>query len=103
MLSVGGLGTIKECMWLGVPMVLLPSREGYDPPGNAARAAHHGIARVLDPERADAEALGRAVDAGLAGEHRAAIERMRLAFVAAEAEGSMKGLALVERALAGRA
>lgn len=103
MLSVGGLGTIKECIGLGVPMVLLPSREGYDPPGNAARAAHHGLARVLDPERADAEVLARAVDAGLAGEHRAAVERMRLAFVEAEAEGSTEGLALVERALAGRA
>lgn len=101
MISVGGLGTIKECVWYGVPMVLLPSGEGYDPPGNAARAAHHGLARALDPARADADAIARAVDAALAGEHDAAMERMRTAFVAAEA--SPWGIELVERALAGRA
>jgi zeaxanthin glucosyltransferase len=101
MLSVGGLGTIKECVGYGVPMVLLPSGEGYDPPGNAARAAHHGLAHVLDPERADADALARAVDAGLAGEHAAAIERMRAAFVAAE--GCSRGVDRIEHALAGRA
>lgn len=100
MLSVGGLGTIKECVWFGVPMVLLPSREGYDPPGNAARAAHHGIAGVLDPERMHASALASAVDAALAGEHDAAVQRMRAAFIAVE--GSRRGVELVERALAGR-
>jgi zeaxanthin glucosyltransferase len=101
MIAVGGLGSIKECVWLGVPMVLLPSGEGYDPPGNAARAAYHGLARVLDPERSDADALARAVDAGLAGEQAAAVQRMRAAFVAAER--SSRGIEHVERALAGRA
>lgn len=100
MITVGGLGSIKECVWLGVPMVLLPSREGYDPPGNAARAAHHGLAHVLDPERADAGALARAVDAVVAGKPAAAVQRMRAAFVAAE--GSSRGVERVERALAGR-
>jgi zeaxanthin glucosyltransferase len=100
MISVGGLGTIKECAWLGVPMVLLPSREGYDPPGNAARAVHHGIATVVDPERVDARALERAVVAVCAGEHDAAIQRMRAAFLTAEA--SQRGVELVECALVGR-
>lgn len=101
MITVGGLGSLKECVWLGVPMVLLPSREGYDPPGNAARAAYHGLAQVLDPERSDAAALARAVDAGVADEPAAAVQRMRAAFVAAE--GSSQGVEQVERALAGRA
>lgn len=101
MIAVGGLGSIKECVWYGVPMVLLPSREGYDPPGNAARAAFHGLAHVLDPERSDADALARAVDSGMAGEPAAAVQRMRAAFVAAES--SSRGIEQVERALAGRA
>lgn len=100
MISVGGLGTIKECLWLGVPMVLLPSREGYDPPGNAARAAYHGIAQVLDPARVDAGALAVAIDAALAGVHDGAVERMRAAFLTAEASG--RGVELCERALAER-
>ncbi len=101
MISVGGLGTIKECAWLGVPMIVLPRAEGHDPPGNAARLRAHGVARVLDPVRADAEALEREVDALLRGENDAAVGRLQRAFAAAE-EGSSRGVELVERALEGR-
>lgn len=97
MLSVGGLGTIKECVWFGVPMVLLPSREGYDPPGNAARARHHGIAAVIEPEHADAVAIEAAVEAALGGEHDDALARMRSAFM--EAERPSRGVEVVERVL----
>src|SRR5580692_4466296 len=31
----GGLGTVKECIYHGVPMIVLP--DGYDQPANAAR------------------------------------------------------------------
>lgn len=100
MLSVGGLGTIKECIWLGVPMVLLPSREGHDPPGNAARAEHHGIATVVDPERADASSIELALDTVLGGAHDDAVQRMRTAFELAER--GQRGVELVERILAER-
>lgn len=40
----GGLGTVKECIYLGVPMIVFPQM--YDQPGNAARVAHHGLGAV---------------------------------------------------------
>lgn len=41
MINHAGLGTIKECIYLGVPMLLFP--ELRDQPGYAARAAYHGL------------------------------------------------------------
>lgn len=98
MVSVGGLGTIKECAWSGVPMVLLPSREGHDPPGNATRARLHGIAAVIDPEQADARAIEAALIPALDGAHAAAVSRMRAAIAAAEA--GTRGVERVEALLA---
>jgi MGT family glycosyltransferase len=37
----GGLGTVKECVLLGVPMIVFP--QSFDQPGNAARVHFHGI------------------------------------------------------------
>lgn len=37
----GGLGTVKECVLLGVPMMIAP--QAFDQIGNAARVTHHGI------------------------------------------------------------
>ena len=37
----GGLGTIKECIWFEVPMLVVPG--DHDQPGNAARVAYHGL------------------------------------------------------------
>lgn len=44
----GGLGTIKECIWHGVPMVVLPV--GRDQPENADRVRHHQLGKVVDVE-----------------------------------------------------
>ena len=41
MITHGGLGAIKECIFLGVPMVVFPCR--WDQPFNAARVAAHGL------------------------------------------------------------
>ena len=43
MVTNGGLGTVKECIWYEVPMVILPCKN--DQPGNAARVAYHNIGR----------------------------------------------------------
>lgn len=41
MITHGGLGTIKECILLGVPMIVFPFR--WDQPFNAARVVAHGL------------------------------------------------------------
>ena len=55
----GGLGTIKECIWHGVPMVVLPLV--LDQPANAVRVASHHLGRVLDPRKLSAMELAQAV------------------------------------------
>jgi MGT family glycosyltransferase len=41
MVAHGGIGGVKEAIFMGVPMVLIPL--AYDEPGNAARVVYHGL------------------------------------------------------------
>ena len=41
MITNGGMNTIKECISLEVPMIVLPVK--YDQHGNAARVVYHGL------------------------------------------------------------
>jgi UDP:flavonoid glycosyltransferase YjiC (YdhE family) len=41
MISNAGLGTIKDCIFFGVPMVVFPVK--WEQPNNAARVAYHGL------------------------------------------------------------
>lgn len=45
MITHGGLGSIKECIWHRVPMLVAP--QAYDQPANAARVTRHGLGSVL--------------------------------------------------------
>lgn len=79
MITNGGLGTVKECIWFGVPMVVAPCR--FDQPGNAARVLRHGIGRHVDVARVKPAQLRQALldcldDPGIA----AAMAGMRAAF-----------------------
>jgi UDP:flavonoid glycosyltransferase YjiC (YdhE family) len=57
MLTHGGLGSIKECLYFGVPMLVCPL--DVDQPGNAARVVHHGAGlRTALDEQSDAKILG---------------------------------------------
>ncbi|MBK8266426.1 MAG: glycosyltransferase family 1 protein [Nannocystis sp.] len=99
LVSVGGLGTMKEAIWHRVPVIVAPALGAPDAPGNAARVAYHGLGEVLlelDPER-----LAAALDRALAGAHAAALAAMQRAFAAAEA--GERGACVIEALLAGAA
>ena len=75
----GGLGTIKECVLLRVPMIVVPCM--YDQPGNAARVAFHGIGRRADIRKISARALGGLIDECRQSEAiKQALRRMSTAF-----------------------
>jgi len=60
MITNGGLGTVKECIWFGVPMVVAPCR--FDQPGNAARVVRHGLGQRVDVGRVSVPQLQKAVE-----------------------------------------
>jgi zeaxanthin glucosyltransferase len=94
-----GLGTIKESIWFGVPILAFPLY--YDQPGNGARIEHHGLGLVGDLDTVTAAQLDDMLDrvrsdAGLP-ERMAA---MRRAFE--ELERTQPGLAFVQGMLAAK-
>jgi UDP:flavonoid glycosyltransferase YjiC (YdhE family) len=60
MITNGGLGTIKECILSGVPMIVFPG--DFEQPGNAARVVYHGIGLMGDYQRASAEQIRSMID-----------------------------------------
>ena len=95
----GGLGSIKECIYFGVPMILFPM--GYDQPLNAKRVAYHGLGLRGDIGEISEAGLKRYVlhvkdDSGI----RANIDRMQRIFV--EMEQANPGLAIIEGILSAR-
>jgi UDP:flavonoid glycosyltransferase YjiC (YdhE family) len=60
MITNGGLGTIKECLWLGVPMVVAPC--DYDQPSNAARVVFHGLGTRVRVRTVTCDELTRAIE-----------------------------------------
>ncbi|MGB3146938.1 MAG: glycosyltransferase [Paracoccaceae bacterium] len=57
----GGLGTIKECIAAGVPM-LVSAPTHADKPGNAMRTEFHRIGRQIDPLKASPEEMSQIID-----------------------------------------
>lgn len=60
MITHGGLGSVKECIAHGVPMLVFPL--DVDQPGNAARVVHHGLGLAGDVAKTDGRELLRMVD-----------------------------------------
>lgn len=56
-----GLGTIKESIWFGAPMLAFPLY--YDQPGNGARIAHHGLGLTGDFDSVTAPELVAMIEA----------------------------------------
>lgn len=49
MITHGGMASVKECIWSGVPMIVFPF--AVDQPGNAARVQYHGLGLYGRPDR----------------------------------------------------
>ena len=96
MITHGGLGSVKECIVHGVPMLVFPM--AVDQPGNAARVAHHGLGLHGDLSRVNVPdllaSLERLLNDGI-GEH---VRAMKARFE--RVEGATHGADVVEQVLA---
>jgi zeaxanthin glucosyltransferase len=99
MVGHAGGGCVRESIFYGVPMLLLPV--GFDAPGNAARACAHGTALRADFQKASARDLQIAIDKLLDDpSYAAAARRMSRKFV--ELQEQAPSIPIIENALAGR-
>ena len=93
MINHGGLGTIKECIYFGVPMIVFPMMR--DQPGNAARVAYHGLG-IVGQSRVSAGQVNALIDTVERNpSFRARAEAMGKKF--REIEDSGIGIQVIER------
>ena len=99
MVGHAGSGCIRESIYYGVPMLLLPST--FDGPGNAARAVYHGMALKADFQKVSAQELKDSISKLLAEpSYSQAARKMSQEFV--ELQKQAPSVAIIEDALAGR-
>ncbi|NOK15672.1 nucleotide disphospho-sugar-binding domain-containing protein [Corallococcus carmarthensis] len=85
MITHGGFNSVKECISLEVPMVVLPIQ--YDQPGISARVVHHGLGVRAAPGGVTPEALLALLDeVTTVPRYRENLRRFRARFDAAEQE-----------------
>lgn len=98
MITHGGLTGVKEAIYHGVPMIVIPFF--YDQPGNAARVVFHGLGRKAPLRRLDAERLGELVDGVLSGPSYGAAARS-MSRVFADYERAAPAVERIEEAMRG--
>jgi UDP:flavonoid glycosyltransferase YjiC (YdhE family) len=86
----GGLGSIKEAIAAGVPMVVLPSL--FDQPFNAMRVRYHKLGEAIFPERLRIEELENAVLRASDGCYQPHLESMQRRFLELEGEAPSRNL-----------
>ena len=98
MITHAGVGTVKECIIKGVPMLAVPlMRDQFD---CANRIVHHGLGVRADAERVDAAELASALDQLINDEScRARVNAMREEFLRVDALNM--GVSLIEKFAAG--
>ncbi|NOK35464.1 glycosyltransferase family 1 protein [Corallococcus exercitus] len=89
MVTHGGFNSIKECIYFGVPMLVLPVQ--WDQPGMAARVAHHGLGVRASIDTLTPDLLLQQLEEIRRPSYRAALERMQSCFQAAEQEQALAG------------
>ncbi|NRD66240.1 glycosyltransferase family 1 protein [Corallococcus exiguus] len=88
MVTHGGFNSIKECIYFGVPMVVLPVQ--WDQPGMAARVAHHGLGVRTSIDTLTPDLLVQQLEEIIGGpSYRGALERMQDCFQAAEQDQAL--------------
>jgi MGT family glycosyltransferase len=96
----GGLGTIKESILLGVPMIVFPMV--LDQPGNAARVAYHRLGVSGSMALATAASIQEMIDNVYNNPtYRNNVDRMSRIFKRKEEEG--KAIKLIESHIASQA
>jgi UDP:flavonoid glycosyltransferase YjiC (YdhE family) len=96
MITHGGLGTVKECISLGVPMIVIPLIR--DQPHNAARVVYHGLGLRGDVRSVTPDQINTLIEHIYAvPTFKQKIETMRQKFRKAEAE--QKSVKIIEKAL----
>jgi MGT family glycosyltransferase len=91
----GGLGTVKECIFFGVPMAVFPL--SHDQPDNARRVVHHGLGTRGDLGAFTPETILHLVEIADHPTMHANVERMQRRFVQVEESGS--ACRLIEKSL----
>jgi MGT family glycosyltransferase len=93
MITHGGLGSVKECVAYGVPMLVFPL--DIDQPGNAARVVHHGLGLAGALSQTNEAALLEMVEHVL-GDASFVARSMAIQRAAQELERAEPGASLVE-------
>jgi UDP:flavonoid glycosyltransferase YjiC (YdhE family) len=97
MINHGGISSVKECIYFGVPQVVFPI--GFDQPGAAARVRYHGLGVVGDFRAATVEAVHSLLSQVLRDDRfRLRSQAMSQVFKAKEEQKI--GAAVIERFLA---
>lgn len=90
----GGLGTVKECIYFGVRMIVLPITR--DQPSNAKRIEHHNLGMQVDPRQITGQSLLAAMLQVLGDrEIGAGIYKMQQIF--RQKEAAEEGVTIIER------
>ena len=97
MITHGGLNSVKECICLGVPMIVFPM--AFDQPGNGARIVHHGLGLMGNLRQPTPETISSMLETVMGdSRYRARVRAMQELFLAADA--STGSAEVVERLIA---
>jgi zeaxanthin glucosyltransferase len=92
----GGLGTVKECILAGTPLVVVSPRHA-DKPGNAARVAYHELGARLPAAELSPRQLARAIDQVWASRDRHRANMAAIQHEMRDPAGARRFVEIVER------